>query len=120
VVARIGFADFAEIQKMFTLADGRLWGAFAGAVALLMAPLHLLDRRFGFPKKPVTRGTVPGALLFGAGWALTGGCPAILLIQAGAGQSSALITLFGFVLGAHYFTRFFAKKAGFNKGGCSV
>ncbi len=103
-----GFSDWAEIHRMFTfgLLEGgpgaaslRLLLAFAGAVGLAMAGFFLLARRDALPARPITRATVPGALLFGAGWALCGACPAAALVQLGEGKVAALATVAGMVGG---------------------
>ena len=103
-----GFSDWAEIHRMFTFGLGeggpraeslRLLLAFAGAVALAMTGFFLLARRDALPRRPLTRATVPGALLFGAGWALCGACPAAVLVQLGEGKVAALATLAGMLGG---------------------
>jgi uncharacterized membrane protein YedE/YeeE len=40
-----------------------------------------------------------GGALFGVGWALSGACPSIALVQLGEGQLGALVTLAGIFLG---------------------
>jgi uncharacterized protein len=103
-----GFTDWTEVHRMFTLGlqDGgpsaanlRLVLAFALAVGLAMAGFFLLARRDAVPVKHVRPGTVPGALLFGAGWAITGACPAAALVQLGEGRLAALATLGGILAG---------------------
>jgi hypothetical protein len=78
VVSSAGLADWGEVHRMFTLgipsggprlADLHLLVAFATAVAVAMAGFHLLARRDEIPVKRVRPGTIPGALLFGVGWA---------------------------------------------------
>ncbi|MFF5364475.1 YeeE/YedE thiosulfate transporter family protein [Streptomyces scabiei] len=44
-------------------------------------------------------GVVPGAVLFGIGWAISGGCPAIPVIQVAGGCLPAVITILGIVVG---------------------
>jgi uncharacterized protein len=44
-------------------------------------------------------GVVPGAALFGVGWAISGGCPAIPIIQVGSGYLPALVSIAGIVVG---------------------
>jgi uncharacterized protein len=98
----IGFTDFGEVHRMLTLADLRMILVFAVAVVLCGVG-HVLLRPLAstriLPLKPVHRGTVPGALLFGAGWALTGACPAVPLVQAGEGQLPGLVIAAGLVAG---------------------
>jgi uncharacterized membrane protein YedE/YeeE len=42
---------------------------------------------------------VPGAAIFGLGWALTGTCPGPAIIQVGEGHWMALATVAGIFLG---------------------
>lgn len=102
-LTRIGFADFAEVHAMFLLADLRLILTFGGAVALAYVGFRLAaERPNGYlTPKPLHGGVVPGSVLFGIGWAITGACPGIVLVQLGAGQVVALLTLGGMVLGAY-------------------
>lgn len=97
--SEVGFSDYGELHRMFVFADLRLLLAFAGAVAAAMAGFALLCRRDALPARPLHRGTVPGALLFGAGWALCGACPAIALVQIGEGRLAALASGLGMLAG---------------------
>lgn len=97
-LSRIGFSDWGEVHRMFTFADWRLTLTFGGAVALLLLPLRSLRARIAPARKRLTLSVIVGAALFGAGWALTGACPSIALVQLGEGRPYALLTLGG-VLG---------------------
>lgn len=108
-ISAAGFSDWGEVHRMFSLglfAGGptvgnlRLLLAFAGAVALCLAGFQLLARRDQIPVKPIRTGTISGALAFGAGWAITGACPAAALVQLGEGKLAALATLAGILGGA--------------------
>ncbi|MGW1226146.1 YeeE/YedE thiosulfate transporter family protein [Streptomyces sp. NPDC001478] len=96
-VFRIGFGDYAELNRMFTFQDLRMFFSFAGAVGILVVAFALIR-----PSRVRTRvhaGVVPGAVLFGTGWALSGGCPAIPLVQLAGGYLPALITIAGVMVG---------------------
>ena len=95
VLSEAGFSDYAELHRMFTFQDLRLLFTFAGAVAVAMAGFALLCRRDVLPLRPIHRGTIAGGVLFGAGWALCGACPAIALVQIGEGRAAALATAAG-------------------------
>ncbi len=84
---------------MFTFQDARLLLTFAAAVALAGIGFAIHCRGGKMPPRPLATGTVPGALIFGAGWALTGGCPGALLAQIGEGKLPALLTLGGVIVG---------------------
>ena len=97
VVANIGFGDYAELNRMFTFQDLRMLLSFAAAVAILVVAFAILQVR----RTPgrIHAGVVPGAVLFGTGWAISGGCPAIPIIQVASGYLPALITIAGVLVG---------------------
>ena len=99
VVSAAGFTDYGELHRMFTLEDPRLLLTFGGAVGLAAVGFALGCRHAGLPRRPLVAGTVPGAVVFGAGWALCGGCPGAVLAMVGEGKVSALVTLGGILLG---------------------
>jgi uncharacterized membrane protein YedE/YeeE len=100
LISYAGLSDWTELHRMFTFADLRLLLAFAGAVAVAMAGFFLFARYDQIPAKHVVAGTIPGALVFGAGWAIAGACPAAALVQVGEGKWIALVTLAGMLAGA--------------------
>ncbi len=102
-LSRIGFSRWDEVHRMFLFRDLRLTLAFATAVAILAVVWPLMRRLSRvqpvWPPRPVHPGTLAGGLIFGAGWALSGACPAIALVQIGEGQLAAVYTLAGIFLG---------------------
>ena len=95
----IGFADYGEVRRMFTFQDLRLVWVFAGAVGLSALGFFALKGRTLLPPRPIHRGTIVGGLLFGVGWALSGACPAIALVQLGEGKLLAVFSLAGILAG---------------------
>ena len=53
--------------------------------------------------KPFQTGTIIGGVLFGLGWAITGACPGPIYAQIGSGETLALVTLAGALLGAYLY-----------------
>ncbi|MBO0855514.1 MAG: YeeE/YedE family protein [Nocardia sp.] len=96
-VSNIGFADYGELNRMFTFQDLRMTLAFAGAVAILVCAFAILRVR----RTPgrIHAGVIPGAVMFGAGWAISGGCPAIPIVQVAGGYLPAVITIAGIAVG---------------------
>jgi uncharacterized protein len=99
VLSRVGFSSWDEVHRMFTFSSLRLTLTFMVAVGVLAAAWPLI-RRFSsrpvaWPERPIHRGTLAGGLIFGAGWAITGACPSIALVQVGEGQLAGLWTLVG-------------------------
>ncbi len=117
VVDNIGFADFGELNRMFTFADLRMLLSFAGAVAIIALVFALLRLR----RVPRTyhAGIVPGAALFGIGWAISGGCPAIPLVQLGSGYLPAAATILGIVVGVRL-CRWVTTRVPIDTGSCDT
>ena len=99
ILSMVGFTDYTEVHNMFIFADLRLLFLFAATVGITMAGFFVLGRNSNIPKKSYTKGTVPGSILFGAGWAITGACPSIALVQLGEGKIVALFTILGILAG---------------------
>jgi uncharacterized membrane protein YedE/YeeE len=117
-VTRIGFADFGEVHAMFTFQDTRMLFAFVGAVALIVVAFLLLRVR----RTPgrIHAGVVPGAVLFGTGWAISGGCPAIPIVQVAAGYLPAVVTIGGIAVGMYLSRWANARYLHVDRGSCGV
>jgi len=121
-LSRIGFASWDEVHDMFTFHDLRLFLAFCTAVTLLGLALLALRATpllaVYFPPRRIHRGSLVGGLLFGAGWALSGACPAIALVQLGQGQLAALYTLAGILAGNWLYGALHARYLRWDAGSC--
>lgn len=118
-LARMGFADFAEVQRLFSFTDTRLLFCFATAVGIGMIGFALLGRGRPTPApRRVHRGTVPGGVLFGIGWALTGACPSVVLVQLGQGYLPALITAGGILAGVWAYRSLNRRYLRWDTGSC--
>ncbi len=114
ILSRVGATDFDAIFGMFALTDLHLMGVIGVAVAVAAPGLWLLRRRgiagpsgpIVIQPKPRKPGNVVGAVIFGAGWALTGTCPGTVLAQIGEGQVVAGFTLAGVFGGVLLYRRF--------------
>jgi len=120
VLSRIGFSSFDEVHKMFVFADLRLLFTFAGSVAVLAVAYGLLARAANPPERPLHKGSVVGGLLFGAGWALTGACPAIVMVQLGEGQLIAVATFAGILVGTWFYPKVHARYFRWDVGSCDL
>ncbi len=118
-LANIGFADFAELNAMFTFQDLRMFLTFAGGVALAMVLTFAFLRRRE-PAPPFHSGVVPGAVMFGIGWAISGGCPTIPLVQLSAGLLPAVVTLTGIATGMALQRRVNARYLHIDSGSCGM
>ena len=102
-LSRIGFSSWDDVHAMFVFSDLRMFLTFAVAVMLLFVAHRVLTKRAPghtqFRVRPIHEGTLVGGLVFGAGWAISGACPSIALVQLGEGQLAAGWTLLGIVAG---------------------
>jgi uncharacterized protein len=117
-VANIGFGDYAELNRMFTFQDLRMLLAFAGAVMIIIVVFAVLRVRRA-PGR-LHAGVVPGAVLFGTGWAISGGCPAIPIIQVASGYLPALVTIAGVIVGTRLCRWFNARYLPLDRGSCGL
>jgi hypothetical protein len=118
-VTRIGFGDYAELNKMFTFQDWRMFLSFAGGVSLAAAGFFVIGgRRWDQPR--IHKGHVIGGVMFGTGWALSGGCPAIPIIQVASGYLPALVTIAGVVCGMLLFRKVNARWLRVDSGSCGL
>ncbi len=120
VVARIGFADYDELHKMFTFIDLRMLFSFAGAVALSMLIFLPFSKKIPKQDKFFQPGTIPGSMLFGFGWAVSGACPSLVFVQLGSGKLAAILTLIGIYIGVLLHKKIHARYFRWDTGSCGV
>lgn len=108
-LSRAGATEPAMISALLLFQNLHLLWVIATAVGV-GAVLNLLAKYrqwrslasgepMGFPHKPFVRTLIPGALLFGAGWGLTGVCPGTAPAMLGEGKWFVGVILVGIVLG---------------------
>ncbi len=118
-LSRIGFADYGEVHRMFTFADLRLFLTFCAAVVASAAGFFVFRRLTqGWASTRLHPGIVPGGMIFGLGWALSGACPAIVLVQLGEGRVLALVTLLAIMLGNWIYGRIHRRFFRWETGSC--
>lgn len=117
-LSRMGFSSFSEVHRMFTLVDLRLIFTFLGAVVVTGAAFAVVTRGISPVHKAIHRGSVLGGVLFGAGWAISGMCPTVVLVLLGEGRVLALATAAGVVLGAVLYYRVLAPRLGWDADSC--
>lgn len=118
LLSYIGFSNFSELHKMFLFSDLRMLLTFAGAVALASLVFNYFMHGLPLAKKPMHPGIIPGSALFGAGWAISGSCPSIALVQLGEGQAAALFTLLGILFGVWFYRQMHRKFFRWDSGSC--
>ncbi len=125
VVTRIGFGDYEELNKMFTFGNlkfgmgpMRMFLSFAGGVGLATVAFQTFLKHKNTPPK-IHRGVIPGAIMFGTGWALSGGCPSIPIIQVASGYLPAGVTIIGALTGIYLCRQANSRWFHFDSGSCS-
>ena len=118
VLSWMGFADYDEIVAMFSLSSPRLWLAFA--VAVMVAAVGFRRDARSAPGRPIHPGIIPGAIVFGVGWAITGTCPGSALTQLGEGQLPAAISLGGIFFGTWLYGAVHKRWFRWDPGSCGT
>lgn len=105
-------ASWFRIEQMFLFQQAHMYLIIGSAVAVGAVSVALI-KRFGLRTvdgeqpvlkvKPFQKGTIIGGILFGLGWAITGACPGPIYAQIGSGETLALITLVGALLGTYLY-----------------
>jgi uncharacterized protein len=119
-----GAADFDAMARMFRFQEAHLF-ALAGMTTLvsLVGLALLLRSRAGAGiralPRAIHRGSVPGGIVFGIGWGLSGTCPGTALAQIGAGYGIALVTALGVVAGNWLFEKFLSGRYGLSADSCN-
>jgi uncharacterized membrane protein YedE/YeeE len=97
---------FEDLQLMWVIAAAVATGIVGMGLLRLMYPYSIIaGSRLRFEGKPMRRGIVSGALLFGVGWGLSGTCPGSAPAMLGEGKLMALFAIGGIVLGTYLYGR---------------
>lgn len=110
VLVKSEVLSWYRIQEMFRLQSFHMFGVLGSAFVVGALSLFLI-RRFAarttygetivIPHKPLTKGTLPGGILFGLGWAMTGACPGPIYALIGSGYAGLIAVLGGALAGAY-------------------
>jgi hypothetical protein len=110
---RGGVTDYNVLVGQLLLEDFTVAKIILTAVVVGMLGVHFLSDRNIIELKPKSgslRRTIPGGLIFGAGFALLGYCPGTIAGAVGQGSIDALIPgLLGIVTGSFFFAAFYEK-----------
>ena len=108
ILSRCGATDYQVLHDMFLFRNFQLFGVIGSALPIAAVGFGMLKRSqkekklsrpVHFPKRKMNPGTIPGSILFGIGWGLTGTCPGPALVQIGEGHVTALATVAGILAG---------------------
>jgi uncharacterized membrane protein YedE/YeeE len=104
-----------RMQEMFHFQSIHMYGIFMTAVPVGALSIFILTRLHAkslngevieAPKKMYHHGLIPGGLIFGFGWALTGACPGPLYAQVGTGYTVTIITILAALCGTWTYAYF--------------
>ena len=103
LLSMAGATEYDFYAQLFLFQDLQLMWVIGAAVVVSLPGMYWLKRRrprawmgggaLELTPKPMRRGLVVGALLFGAGWGLAGACPGTALAMLGQGKLTAGITV---------------------------
>lgn len=98
-----GATNFMVLHNMFTFRSFHLYGVIAVAVIIIGISMVLLKKKLTRPYRVFHPGLIPGSVIFGIGWALSGTCPGPALIQIGELHLIAIATVAGILLGNYFY-----------------
>lgn len=117
-LSRAGATHYDIISDMFRFKNPQLYFVIGTAFVLNLVAFQVMRRigvsgRYGMPLNLPDRvfhpGVIPGAAIFGIGWAITGICPGTAMAQLGEGHLAALVTVAGVFVGAWIYPRVHAR-----------
>lgn len=109
VLAGANLSDYTVIHNMLLLREFDVFLLMGAAIGVAAPLLWLLERNhwrsaaggeMQVRKEPIKRGTVAGAAIFGAGWALAGTCPGPALAMTAGGSILGVVVMAGLTVGA--------------------
>lgn len=113
VMSRAGATTFDFYAKLFLFENLQLMFVIGSAVTVGIIGMQLLKRfhvkalstgeDLSFASKPMKKGMLVGALLFGLGWGITGACPGSAPVMIGEGKMLPVFTIIGIALGTYLF-----------------
>jgi hypothetical protein len=113
LLQRGGVTDYNVLVGQLLLEDFTVAKIILTAIVVGMLGIHFLSDRKLIELKPKSgslRRTIPGSLIFGAGFALLGYCPGTIAGAIGQGSIDALIFgLSGIFTGSFIFAAFYEK-----------
>ena len=108
VLTKSEVARWERVHKMFRFEQAHMYLIIGVGIGVAMIAMLLL-KKFNaraidrtpivYKPKPYHKGIIFGGMIFGAGWAITGACPGPIYAQIGGGETYALFTLLGAILG---------------------
>jgi hypothetical protein len=119
-LSRIGFSSWDQVHEMFVFTDLRMFLSFVLGVVVLAVAWQVVARvsPVRWAQRNIHQGTLAGGAIFGVGWALSGACPSIALVQLGEGQLGAIFTLGGIFAGNWLYSLVHERVFKWSMGSC--
>ncbi|MDD3610598.1 MAG: YeeE/YedE thiosulfate transporter family protein [Halothiobacillaceae bacterium] len=109
LLSRAGATQPELIARLFLFEDLHLLWVIASAIVVALIGIRIMQRLrvrglnsgevIRYTGKPLVKGLMLGALLFGMGWGLSGVCPGTATTALGEGKLFALFPLAGIFVG---------------------
>ena len=98
----LDFLQWDDLGLLFVMGVGALIAGVAFHLAQRYGrrPAPLTGQRYDLRRKPFDRNVLPGGIVFGIGWGLSGLCPGAAYASLGVGNWPVLIGIAGMFLGA--------------------
>ena len=118
LLSRAGATRYDVISDMFLFKNLQLIWVIGTAFALNLIVFQIVRRTglnsrdgqpLAVPQRPYHAGIIPGAVLFGLGWALVGVCPGTVMAQLGEGRLASLFIIVGIFAGAWLYPKFHVR-----------
>lgn len=113
LLSRAGATQFELFAELFLFKNLHLLWVIATAIIVGIIGFQLLKRSptkiiftgepLRFQGRPMRRGMLVGALMFGAGWGITGTCPGAAPAMLGEGKLMILPPILGMFAGTYLF-----------------
>jgi uncharacterized membrane protein YedE/YeeE len=97
----LSFLQLRDLGLLLVMAAALAVTTIGFQLAPRLLKTTLLGLPFSHEVKPMLAGTLPGAVIFGLGWGLSGLCPGAAVASIGIGNGPVLIGLAGMFLGAY-------------------
>lgn len=99
-----GLFLFKEFQLLWVIIVAVLVSFIGFLILRKSSGLAVLTKEaFVFEKKPMKKGLIVGALLFGMGWGLAGSCPGTAPAMLGEGKIMAGFSILGIIIGTYLY-----------------
>ncbi|MCU0383591.1 MAG: YeeE/YedE family protein [Cyclobacteriaceae bacterium] len=96
-----------RIQEMFRFQSFHMYGVIGSAVVTGIVSTYIINvlkgKKHTVPihvtEKKFHKGIIPGSLIFGLGWGISGACPGPIFLQVGMGYAGSVLLLLAALVG---------------------